>query len=230
MENQKTSRELNQAMEKTIENTNKYNEIEEAISELILEEEKEFVKQLAAWNGWAQRKYNSKAGSAGMTKKTVHAGFPPPPPPPPGNGNNRFIPKPPQPPSPPPPPPLSKTSANQGIPKRPPSPPPPPPLMPKASHGIPKPPRPPQKQESKVVPLPPPPPPPPTHLSPTIKKPNLYQNTPNVNETSSSKGEINKSKNTNIEKTLDDRNADKKEILSRKLEKRRYFIQSDEDE
>nr|CAD2159356.1 unnamed protein product [Meloidogyne enterolobii] len=54
--------------------------------------------------------------------------------------------------------------------------------MPKASPGIPKPPRPPQKQESKVVPLPPPPPPPPTHLSPTIKKPNLYQNTPNVNE------------------------------------------------
>nr|CAD2189961.1 unnamed protein product [Meloidogyne enterolobii] len=218
-------------MEKAIENTNKYNEIEEAISELILEEEKEFVKQLAAWNGRAHiRKNNSKAGSAGMTTKTVHAGSPPPPPPPPGNGSNRVIPKPPQPPSPPPPPPLSKIRANQGSPKQPPSPPPPPPLMPKASHGIPKPPRPPQKQESKGVPLPPPPPPPPTHLSPTIKKPNLYQNAQNVNETSSSKGEVSESKNTNIEENVDDRNVDKKEILSRKLEKRRYFIQSDEDE
>uniref|UniRef100_A0A915NIK9 Uncharacterized protein n=1 Tax=Meloidogyne floridensis TaxID=298350 RepID=A0A915NIK9_9BILA len=192
MENQKTSRELNQAMEKTIENTNKYNEIEEAISELILEEEKEFVKQLAAWNGWAQRKYNSKAGSAGMTKKT--------------------------------------TSANQGIPKQPPSPPPPPPPMPKTSPGIPKPPRPPQKQESRGVPLPPPPPPPPTHLSPTIKKPNICQNTTNVNETSSSKGEVSESKNTNIEENMDDRNIDKNEILSRNLEKRRHFIQSDEDD
>ncbi|KAF7633654.1 hypothetical protein Mgra_00006962 [Meloidogyne graminicola] len=142
LENKKKSDELNDELFKAIEKSLNYNNIEGTISELNIEEEKQFIKQLAliSEKGQSQQIQQNQIGNTQQIKSLNNSKYPPLPPPPP------------------PPPTQQKNGITKGIKHPVPPPPPPPPPQPSSTlksfskHG---------GNNLPTYSLPPPPPPPP---------------------------------------------------------------------